>query len=107
MGFGKELKKAGKKLWSAASSPWNLLNPLASVGALGDSIYSDYKNSKAEDKAKQIAQEQAMVDASNNAFDEELDRKRRTSRKSNVIFAGVLGDSEKIGLGGQKSLLGL
>lgn len=107
MGFGKELKKAGKKLWSAASSPWNLINPLASVGELGNGVYTDYQNSKAEDKAKRIAEEQAVIDASNNAFDDELDRKRRTSQKSNVIFAGVLGDSEKIGLGGQKSLLGL
>ncbi len=107
MGLGKSLKKLGKRIVSAVSDPKNLINPLFSVTELGEGVYSDYKKSVQEDKAKEAARQQAEIDASNKAFQEDLDRKRRNSKRSNVIFAGVLGSDRNVGLGGQKNLLGL
>ena len=107
MGLGKSLKKIGKTIVSAATDPKNLINPLFSVSELGQGVYNDYKQSVQADQAEEAARQQAEIDASNKAFQEELDKKRRNSQKSNVIFAGVLGGNKTIGLGGQKSLLGL
>ncbi len=107
MGFGKSLKKLGKKIVSAATNPKNLINPLFSVTELGEGVYNDYKQSVQADKDKEAARQQAEIDASNKAFQEDLDKKRRNSKRSNVIFAGVLGGNRTVGLGGQKNLLGL
>lgn len=107
MGFGKSLKKLGKKIVSAATNPKNLINPLFSVTELGEGVYNDYKQSVQADKDKEAARQQAEIDASNKAFQEDLDKKRRSSKRSNVIFAGVLGGNRTVGLGGQKNLLGL
>ncbi len=107
MGLGKSLKKIGKKIVSAATDPKNLINPLFSVAELGKGVYEGYAEAQLEDKEKQAARQQAEIDASNKAFQDDLDRNRRNSKRSNVIFAGVLGASGQIGLGGQKNLLGL
>ena len=107
MGFGKSLKKLGKKIVSAATNPKNLINPLFSVTELGEGVYNDYKQAVQADKDKEAARQQAEIDASNKAFQEDLDKKRRNSKRSNVIFAGVLGGNRTVGLGGQKNLLGL
>ena len=69
-------------------------------------VVSDISFSRS-DKEKEAARQQAEIDASNKAFQEDLDKKRRNSKRSNVIFAGVLGGNKSVGLGGQKNLLGL
>lgn len=107
MGLGKSLKKIGKQIISAATDPKNLINPLFSVTELGEGVYNDYKQSVQAEKDKEAALQQAEIDASNKAFQEELDKKRKGSQKSKVIFAGILGTNKTVGLGGQKNLLGL
>lgn len=107
MGFGKSIKKLGKRIGSALSDPKNLINPLFSVSELGEGVYNDYKQSVQRDKDREAARAQAETDALNKAFQDDLDKKRRGSKRSNVIFAGVLGGSKTVGLGGQKNLLGL
>ncbi len=107
MGFGKSLKKIGKSIVSAATDPKNLINPLFSVTELGNGLYDDYKQSVQADKDKEVARQQAEIEASNKEFQDDLDRKRRNSKRSNLIFAGVLKGRGAIGLGGQKNLLGL
>lgn len=97
------LEKVGKKIISAVTNPKNLINPLFSVTEFGKSFYDDHQ----EAKQLQKAQEQAQIDASNQKFYNDIEQKRKGSKKSNVIFAGVLGANKTIGLGGQKSLLGL
>lgn len=89
------------------TDPKNLINPLFSVTELGEGVYNEYRQAVKADKEKEAAQQQAEIDASNKAFQEDLDKKRRNSKRSNVIFAGVLGGNKSVGLGGQKNLLGL
>ncbi len=107
MGLGKSIKKIGKRIVSSVTDPKNLINPLFSVTELGEGVYNDYKRAVQAGKEKEAAQRQAEVDASNKAFQEDLDKKRRSSKRSNVLFAGVLGGNRSVGLGGQKNLLGL
>lgn len=107
MGLGKSLKKLGKRVVSAVTDPKNLINPLFSVTELGKGVYNEYRQAVKADKEKEAVQQQAEIDASNKAFQEDLDKKRRNSKRSNVIFAGVLGGNKSVGLGGQKNLLGL
>lgn len=107
MGLGKSLKKLGKRVVSAVTDPKNLINPLFSVTELGEGVYNEYRQAVKADKEKEAARQQAEIDASNKAFQEDLDKKRRNSKRSKVIFAGVLGGNKSVGLGGQKNLLGL
>ena len=89
------------------TDPKNLINPLFSVTELGEGVYNEYRQAVKADKEKEATRQQAEIDASNKAFQEDLDKKRRNSKRSNVIFAGVLGGNKSVGLGGQKNLLGL
>ena len=107
MGLKKELKKTVKAVGNALTDPKNAVNMLNSTYALGKNLEKQAQTARAEKKANEIAEEQAQTDAAEQEFQEKLDRKRRLSKRTNVIFAGILGNSDEIGLGGQKNLLGL
>ena len=62
------------------------------------------KQQKANEREERA---QKAEEAEKNEFLNGLDEKRRRNRKSNVVFAGLLGGNASVGLGGRKSLLGL
>ena len=107
MGLKKEIEKAAHKMGKALGDPLNAVNMMYSGYALERSNEKHRQRVGSENKAAEAANLQAAVDAADREFQDELDRKRRTSKRQNVIFAGLLGDNEEIGLGGQKNLLGL
>ena len=107
MSLKKEIKKAGDKVVKALSDPLNAVNMMYSGYALERDNEKHRQRVNSENKAAEAANWQAAVDAADREFQDELDRKRRTSKRQNVIFAGLLGNNEEIGLGGQKNLLGL
>lgn len=107
MGLRKKFKKVTKQMGKALADPKNLANPLNSAYALEKNIENDHQRSKDESEARAAAAQQAEIDAAEQEFQNNLENKRKTSKRSNVIYAGVLGNSDKIGLGGQKNLLGL
>ena len=107
MGLGKELKKGLKEIGQAISDPMNAVNMMYSVCALDKNIDNHQKRVRTETRMQENATLQAAIDSAEKTFQNDLDRKRRTSKRTNVIFAGLLGDNDEIGLGGQKNLLGL
>ena len=107
MGIRKELKKATKQIGHALADPLNAVNMLNSAYSLGKNIEQDHQKSKQEQKNKALVLQQAEENTAEQNFQEELDHKRRLSKRTNVIFAGLLGNNDQIGLGGQKNLLGL
>ena len=107
MGIRKEAKKAVKQVGKALLNPLNAVNMMYSVYALDKNIENHQKQVQAETAAQEAAVQQAAVDAAEQNFQKDLDRKRRMSKRTNVIFAGLLGNNDEIGLGGQKNLLGL
>ena len=107
MGLKKEFEKAAKHVEKALTNPKNAVNMMYSAYALGKNVKKEQQRSKMEDVAREAAAQQAEIDAAEQDFQNDLDRKRRVSRRTNVIFAGILGDNDEIGLGGQKNLLGL
>ena len=107
MGLGKELKKGLKEVGKAISNPKNAVNMMYSTYALDKNIEKRRQQEKAKDAAREAAAQQAAVNAAEQEFQNDLDRKRRTSKRTNVIFAGLLGNNDEVGLGGQKNLLGL
>ncbi|MBR4127773.1 MAG: hypothetical protein IKR09_09400 [Alphaproteobacteria bacterium] len=107
MGIRKEAKKAVKQIGKALVNPLNAVNMMYSVYALDKNIENHQKQVQVETAAQEAAVQKAAVDAAEQEFQNDLERKRRTSKRTNVIFAGLLGDNDEIGLGGQKNLLGL
>ncbi|MBR1944845.1 MAG: hypothetical protein IJ846_00935 [Alphaproteobacteria bacterium] len=107
MGLRKELKKATKQIGRALSDPKNAINMMYSAYSLDKNIEKDSQRAKAESEARAAAARQAEVDAAEQNFQNDLDHKRRVSKRTNIIFAGLLGNNDGIGLGGQKNLLGL
>ena len=107
MGLGKELKKGLKEIGQAIIDPMNAVNMMYSVCALDKNIDNHQKRVRTETRMQENAALQAAFDSAEKTFQNDLDRKRRTSKRTNVIFAGLLGDNDEIGLGGQKNLLGL
>lgn len=107
MGLRKELKKGFKEVGKAIGEPLNAVNMMYSAYALDKHVENHQKRVEGETKAREAAMRQAAADAVEQDFENELDRKRRASKRTNVIFAGLLGDNDEIGLGGQKNLLGL
>ena len=107
MGLGKELKKATQQIGKALSDPMNAVNMMYSVCALDKNTENHQRRVKTETKMQEMAAQQAAVNAAEQNFQNDLDHKRRVSKRTNVIFAGLLGDNDEIGLGGQKNLLGL
>lgn len=107
MGLIKEVKKGVKEVGKAIADPVNAVNAMYSSYALERNIENRQKRISTETKAREAASQQAAVDAAERDFQDDLDRKRRASNRTNIIFAGLLGDGDEIGLGGQKNLLGL
>lgn len=107
MGFKDEVKKATGYVEDALKDPKNLINPMYSVRALDKSIENDRRFKKTVSAMRAAAAQQAEADAAEQEFQNDLDHKRRVSKRTNVIFAGLLGNNDEIGLGGQKNLLGL
>lgn len=102
-----KLKKIGNAAIAAVTNPKNLINPLFSVSEMDKEIGKMNDREKQEEKTRLEKQQQAEIDASNQAFQADLEKKRRASKRSNVVFAGALGGGSGVGLGGQKNLLGL
>ncbi|MBO4521164.1 MAG: hypothetical protein J5787_08175 [Alphaproteobacteria bacterium] len=107
MGFIKEVEKATNQIGKALSDPMNAVNMMYSAYALGKNVEKSHQQSKAESAARKEAAQQAEINTAEQDFQNELDHKRRVSKRTNVIFAGLLGNNDEIGLGGQKNLLGL
>ena len=107
MGLRKEIRKGLKEVGKAVGDPLNAVNMIYSTYALDKNIENHQKRVKNESRAQEEAIQQAAADSAEQDFQNELDRKRRASKRTNVIFAGLLGDNDEIGLGGQKNLLGL
>ena len=107
MSLRKRLKKAARQMGRALKNPKNLINPLYSAYSLEKNIENDHKQGENESDARTAAVLKAEADAAEQEFQNDLEKNRRTSGRSNVIYAGILGNSDKIGLGGQKNLLGL
>lgn len=103
MGIGKIIKKAVK----------NSINPAALLGSnfqMAEAARRTYKDEQKEKQQKANEREEQALkaeEAEKNDFLNGLDEKRRRNRKSNVVFAGLLGGNGSVGLGGRKSLLGL
>ena len=107
MGLGKGLKKIGKQMASAVTNPKMLINPNLSVTELASGVRDERRREKAEENARAESLAAAETEAANRAFEDELDRNRRASKRTNVVFGGMLGDDGAVGLGGRKNLLGL
>lgn len=107
MGLGKGLKKIGKQMVSAVTNPKMLVNPNLSVTELMNGVRDDRRKEKAAEDARAENLAAAEIEAANRAFEDNLDRTRRASKRTNVVFGGVLGDGGAVGLGGRKNLLGL
>lgn len=107
MGLGKRLKKAVRHAGKALTDPKNAINVLNSAYSLAKNIDNSHQRSKAEADAREAAVLQAGIDAAEQDFQKDLEHKRRVSKRTNIIFAGILGDNDEVGLGGQKNLLGL
>ena len=107
MGLKKEFEKAAKKVEKALTDPKNAVNMMYSTYALSKNVEKDHQQKKAASAAQAAAVQQAEINAAEQDFQNDLDRKRRGSKRTNVIFAGLSGNSDEIGLGGQKNLLGL
>jgi len=107
MGLKKEFEKATKQIEKALTDPKNAVNMMYSTYALGKNVEKDHQQRKTESAAQAAAAQQAEIDAAEQDFQNDLDHKRRVSKRTNVIFAGLLGNNDEIGLGGQKNLLGL
>ena len=107
MGLGKGLKKIGKQMVSAVTNPKMLVNPNLSVTELMNGVRDDRRKEKAAENARAENLAAAEIEAANRAFEDDLDRTRRASKRTNVVFGGVLGDGGTVGLGGRKNLLGL
>lgn len=103
MGWKSAIKKIGKDVVKSTFSPYNLVVPF--VGGATAHFKQERDTKKAQEAAVK-AEEQAIA-AANAEFNKDLDRRRKNNAYSKVIYAGVLGDNGKIGLGGKKSLLGL
>ena len=103
----KEIKKGLKEVGKAIGDPLNVVHMMSSAYVLDKNIENHHKRVKAENEAREAAVQKAATDAAEQDFQNDLDRKRRSSKRTNVIFAGLLGDNDEIGLGGQKNLLGL
>ncbi len=102
-----KLKKIVKKIASNAINPAAVLGMNFQMAESARRTLNDIKEERqTEQQEKRAAAEQA-VEAEKNDFLNQLDEKRRRGKKSNVIFAGLLGGSGAVGLGGRKSLLGL
>lgn len=102
-----KLKKIGKAAIAAVTNPKNLINPLFSISEMDKEIEKANDREKQEERTRLEAMQQAEIDASNQVFQADLEKKRRASKRSNVVFAGALGGGNGVGLGGQKNLLGL
>ena len=102
-----KLKKIGKAAIAAVTNPKNFINPLFSLSEMDKEIGKINDQEKQEEKTRLETMQQAEIDASNQAFQADLEKKRRASKRSNVVFAGALGGGNGVGLGGQKKLLGL
>lgn len=107
MGLRKEIKKGLKEAGKAIGEPLNAVNMMYSAYALDKHIENHQKRVEGETKTQEAALQQAAADNAEQEFQNDLDRKRKSSKRTNVIFAGLLGDNDEIGLGGQKNLLGL
>lgn len=107
MGIKNEAKKAVKQIGKALVNPLNAVNMMYSVYALDKNIENHQRRVDIENKTQEMAAQQEAVNVAEQNFQNDLDHKRRVSKRTNVIFAGLLGDNDEIGLGGQKNLLGL
>ena len=107
MGLRREFKKITKQMGKALSDPKNAVNMMYSAYALNKNVENSRQQAKVESEAKEEAARQAEIKAADQDFQNELDHKRRVSKRTNVIFAGLLGNNDEIGLGDQKNLLGL
>jgi len=103
MGISSTLKKIGRQAVKSVVSPYNAVLP--GIGGAVDVLHADHSRRK-EDKAERerAAQEER---ASNEAFEKNLEKRRKSNVYSKVVYAGVLGGGANVGLGGKKSLLGL
>lgn len=111
MGLGSFFKKGLKDLVKGLFTPWTLLGPVGiGIGVAQEKQKQQMRQLKKQEQAEILIeaentkQKQAAYE---NQFNTELDKQRRNSASSNVIYAGVLGSKGKVGLGGQKNLLGL
>ena len=103
MGIGKIIKKAVKN----AINPAALLGPNFQMAEAARRTYNDEQKEKQQKANEREERVQKAEEAEKNEFLNGLDEKRRRNRKSNVVFAGLLGGNGSVGLGGRKSLLGL
>lgn len=107
MGIGTELKKGFKKIGKAFFSPWTLLGPVGfGLGFLDNEKKEAEKEIKKEEQLQALAEKQE-ADAQEAEFRAGLEKKRKSSKNSDVIFAGILGSKSREGLGGRKTLLGV
>ncbi|MGN0904548.1 MAG: hypothetical protein ACI4PW_05270 [Alphaproteobacteria bacterium] len=111
MGLGSFFKKGLKDLVKGLFTPWTLLGPMG----MGIGIMQEKQKQQMQQLKKQ-EQTEALIEAENtkqkqaayeNQFNSDLEKQRKSGASSNVIYAGVLGSKGKVGLGGQKNLLGL
>ncbi len=103
MGIGSTVKKLGKQAVKSLVSPYNFV--VAGAGGAADVLHQDHSR-RQEDRAERnrIAEQER---ADNEAFEKNLEKRRKSNVYSKVVYAGVLGDGANVGLGGKKSLLGL
>ena len=107
MGLGVKIKNVVKDAGKAVTSPKSAVNMMTSAYSFAKNVEKRHERSQREAGARQKAVYQAAADAEEREFQNDLDHKRRVSKRTNIIFAGLLGDNDEIGLGGQKNLLGL
>lgn len=106
-----KLKKIASKMFKRMVNPALIfgMNPglaVASVGGYNDAKKENNQIRQEKQQAAEQVVEQAAAEEKND-FLNQLDEKRRRGKKSNVVFAGLLGADSSVGLGGRKSLLGL
>ncbi len=102
-----KLKKIVRKMVSNAVNPAAVLGMNFQMAESARRTLNDAKTERQADKQEKREAEQQAAEAEKNDFLNRLDEKRRRNKKTNVIFAGLLGGKNAVGLGGRKSLLGL
>lgn len=106
MGIGTELKKGFKKIGKLFFSPWGLLGPLGMGFGFLVNEQKAVQDKIKKDQQIQALDEKSEDDSAETEFRNELEKRRKGSKNSDVIFAGILGAKSREGLGGQKTLLG-
>lgn len=106
-----KLKKIASKMFKHMVNPALIFGITPGFATASVHGYNDAKKERnqirqeKQQAAEQVVKQEAA--AEKNDFLNQLDEKRRRGRKSNVVFAGLLGGNSSVGLGGRKSLLGL